>query len=89
MLWELSHDFGALIFPVFFSNFNWNTLLVQLSVILSLVAEVTTGQKRVILAIAELWPSIDKSTNWVIAFSDYFLQQTFKKTLEYWFAINQ
>lgn len=54
MFWELAHDFGALIFPVFLSSFNWTTLLVQLSVVLSEVAEVTTRQKRVLLATAEL-----------------------------------
>lgn len=45
MLWELSCDFEALFFPAFLSNFNCNTLPVQLSVVLSLVAEVTMGQK--------------------------------------------
>lgn len=33
MLWELAHDLGALIPPVFLSSFSWNTLSVQLSIV--------------------------------------------------------
>lgn len=54
ILWELSRDLGALIFPIFLSNFNWNTLSMQLSVVFSLVAEVNTRQKRVLLVSAGL-----------------------------------
>lgn len=54
MLWESAHDFGALIVPVFLSNLNGNNSSVQLSVVLSLVAEATKRQKRVLLAVAEL-----------------------------------
>lgn len=52
MVWELAHDLEALVFPFF--PVLTGILYQCNSVVVSLAAEVTTRQKRVLLAIAEL-----------------------------------
>lgn len=83
MVWELAHDLEALVFPFF--PVLTGILYQCNSVVASLAAEVTTRQKRVLLAIAEFWLSIDKSTD----FSDYFLQHFKEHTSDNKFSVNQ